>query len=313
VPRHFLQVLGGQTLPPDCKGSGRLQLAQWVTDKSNPLVARVMVNRIWQYHFGDGLVRTPSDFGARGKRPTHPELLDYLATRFVEGGWSIKAMHRLIMNSAAYQLSTKAAPAAATADAGNELWSHFGRRRLEAESIRDAMLFVSGELDPAVTPGPQPFPPMQKWNFTQHNAFAAVYPSKQRSVYLMTQRIRKHPFLEVFDGADPNISTGQRMSSTTPIQALLVMNDPFVHEQAEKFAARLLASAPDDAARTRLGYRLALGRPPTDEEAARGTQYLAQVREALKESGTAAGDVDRAGLASVARVLMASNEFVYVD
>ena len=315
VPRRFLEVLGGQALPPDVAGksSGRLQLARWLVDEKNPLTARVVVNRIWQWHFGEGLVRTPSDFGARGKKPTHPELLDYLAVRFREGGWSLKAMHRLIMKSATYQLAAKEESALASSDPENALWGRFNRRRLDAEQLRDALLLVSGDLDRTTAPGPHPFPPMQKWRFTQHNAFSAVYPTKQRSVYLMTQRIRKHPFLEVFDGADPNISTAQRQPSTTPLQALLLMNDPFVHEQAEKLALRLANSTGDDAGRVALAYRLALGRPATEAEAAAAAAYLARAREQLKATGTPEDLLGRASLASVARVLLASNEFAYVD
>ena len=153
---------------------------------------------------------------------------------------------------------------------------------------------------------------MKQWNFTQHNAFSAVYPTRQRSVYLMTQRIKRHPFLEVFDGADGNISTGQRTSSTTPIQALLMMNDPFVHEQADKFAARLLSGASDDVARLDLTYRLTLSRHPTPEENSAATSYLTTARQRLKKSGTPPEKLDRAAFTGVARVLLASNEFVYV-
>jgi hypothetical protein len=313
VRRGFPQVLGGQKLPEGHKGSGRLELAGWITDPSNPLTARVMVNRIWQHHFGEGIVRTPSDFGARGRMPTHPELLDWLATRFRESGYSIKAMHRLVMLSATYRLSAKADEKLASADPANELFGRFNRRRLEAEAIRDSILAVSGDLDRAVTPGPHPFPPMKQWNFTQHNAFSAVYPTRQRSVYLMTQRIKRHPFLEVFDGADGNISTGQRTSSTTPIQALLLMNDPFVHEQAHSFAGRLLGGATDDAARVDLAYRLAFSRHPTPEEKSAATGYLTTARQRLKESGTPPDKLDRAAFTGVARVLFASNEFVFVE
>ena len=315
APRGFLQILGGQTLPADIasKSSGRRELAKWLTDDANPLTARVMVNRIWQWHFGEGLVRTPSDFGARGKLPTHPELLDYLAGRFRDGGYSVKAVHRLIMKSATYQLAAKDDPALASADPDNALWGRFSRRRLDAEQVRDAMLAVSGDLDRTASPGPHPFPPMQKWRFTQHNAFEAVYPTRRRSVYLMTQRIRKHPFLEVFDGADPNISTAQRLPSTTPLQALLLMNDPFVHEQSEKLASRLLNSTGDDRGRVELAYRLALGRAPTEAEAAAAAAYLPRARETLRATGTADGELERAALASVARALFASNEFAYLD
>jgi hypothetical protein len=265
VPRRFPTVLGGQALPPGVKGSGRLELARWLTDPANPLTARVMVNRIWQYHFGKGLVQTPSDFGTRGRPPTHPQLLDYLARRFVAEGWSIKAMHRLILLSRTYQLSGRDDEANARIDAGNDFLWRFARRRLDAESIRDTLLAVSGALDRSPG-GPHPFPAPATWNFTQHNPFKAVYDSDRRSVYLMTQRIQRHPFLALFDGADTNASTAERVTSTTPLQALYLMNDPFVHAQARKFAARLLAERADDAARLDRAYALALGRLPSDAE-----------------------------------------------
>ena len=315
VARAFPKILGGHTLPADVRSrsSGRLQLAEWLVDEANPLTARVMVNRLWQWHFGEGLVRTPSDFGARGKRPTHPELLDYLAVRFRESGYSLKAMHRLIMKSATYQLAAKENTSLAAADANNELWGRFNRRRLDAEQLRDAMLAASGDLDRAAGPGPHPFPPMQKWRFTQHNAFEAVYPTRLRSVYLMTQRIRKHPFLEVFDGADPNISTPQRLPSTTPLQALLLMNDSFVHEQSDKLASRLANSTGDDAGRVEFAYRLALGRKPGATEAEAAAHYLVEARAALKQSGTPDAELERGALASLARVLFGSNEFAHTD
>src|SRR5262249_31747643 len=172
VPRGFLQILGGQRLSPAEKGSGRLELAQWISDPSNPLTARVMVNRIWQHHFGKGIVQTPNDFGARGKAPTHPELLVYLAARFVESGWSVKAIHRMIMLSHVYQLSSVESADDSARDVGNEFLWRFNRRRLDAEEIRDAMLAVSGALDPSMG-GAQPFPPESQWHYTQHVPFIA--------------------------------------------------------------------------------------------------------------------------------------------
>ena len=179
VPRRFLDVLGGQPVPPGA-GSGRLQLAAWISDASNPLTARVIVNRVWQGHFGSGLVRTPNNFGARGEPPTHPALLDWLAIRFVADGWSIKRLHRLIMSSNAYQMMGGSDESNARVDPDNaDLW-RFDRRRLSAEEIRDAMLAVSGDLDP--TPGgPHPFPPSTTWGFTQHNPFVAVYDHNRRA------------------------------------------------------------------------------------------------------------------------------------
>ncbi len=282
APRGFLQVLGGATLPKEETGSGRLELAQWLTDPKNPLLARVMVNRLWQHHFGHGIVQTPNDFGTRGKPPTHPELLDYLASHFTQNGWSIKAMHKLIMLSHAYQISSL--PAGATeADANNDLLSHFNRRRLDAEEIRDAMLSISGSLD-ATMGGPHPFPPENDWHYTQHVPFVAVYESNHRSIYLMQQRIKKQPFLETFDGADSNATVGERPVSTTPLQALFMMNAPFAHEQADKFAVRIGLAFPDEAARINFAYRLALGRPANKDEIRAGTAYLKECRADLNQT-----------------------------
>jgi hypothetical protein len=311
VPRGFPRILGGQTLPPTETGSGRLELAAWLTDPANPLTARVMVNRIWQYHFGRGIVATPSDFGARGKPPTHPELLDYLAVQFVKDGWSVKSMHRAIMLSAAYQLADAGGAKAAESDPTNELYWHFERRRLEAEEVRDSILALSGQLDRSM-PGPHPFPPASHWSFSQHNAFSAVYESNHRSVYLMVQRLKQHPFLGTFDGADPNATTATRGDSTTPLQALFMMNDPFVYSQSAEFAKHLLADAPEDAGRVDLAYRRVFGRPPGPEETAAAVDYLRRYREELPEQ-TAPAQRDRDAMASLARVLFGSNEFMYVD
>ncbi|HUX87633.1 MAG TPA: DUF1549 and DUF1553 domain-containing protein, partial [Chloroflexota bacterium] len=165
APRHFPKVLGGMELPPEIKGSGRLELARWLSDPNNPLTARVMVNRIWQFHFGRGIVATPNDFGIRGKPPTHPELLDFLAARFMADGWSIKSLHRLIMLSGTYRLSSENDAANDQADVNNDLRWRFDRRRLDAESIRDAMLTLSGGLDESMG-GAHPFPDQTTWEFS---------------------------------------------------------------------------------------------------------------------------------------------------
>jgi len=233
-------------------------------------------------------------------------LLDWLAMRFVESGYSIKAMHRLIMSSRTYQLASTAEPT--TADVENEFYSHFIQRRLDAESIRDTLLAVSGSLD--VSPGgPHPFPEPRTWNFTQHAPFKAVYDTSRRSVYLMTQRIQRHPFLALFDGADTNASTATRLNSTTSLQALFLMNDPFVHAQASKFAARILAEGKDDASRIERAYWLLFSRVPTSGESERATDYLAQLRTKLNQ-------VDQGSTRaweSLTRALFMSNEFVYVE
>lgn len=312
VPRHFLQILGGQPLPPDDKSSGRLQLAGWISNPENPLTARVMVNRIWQYHFGKGIVTTASDYGKRGKAPTHPELLDYLATRFIESGWSVKSMHRLIMLSRTYQLSSEGPAENAQVDPGNELYWKFNRQRLDAESIRDAMLKVSGDLDPSIGTE-HPFPNPANWNWTQHNPFAAVYDTNQRSVYMMVQRSQRNPYLSIFDGADPNVSTAERPSSITPLQALFVMNSQFVHDRSEHFAARLIDDASDNTRRLNIVFETALCRPPSSDEKQRALAYLADVMQKLQASGVSPDLVIQESWASFLRSLMASNEFIYID
>jgi hypothetical protein len=301
VPRRFLAVLGGNPLPADEKGSGRLQLADWLTDPANPLTPRVMVNRIWQHHFGRGLVGTPSDFGTRGQPPTHPELLDHLARRFLESGGSVKAMHRLLMLSRTYQLSSRDDAAAAAADPGNELRWRFGRRRLDAEEIRDAMLRVAGALDLRMG-GPHPFPPQRTWEFSQHRPFVAVYDGPRRSVYLMTQRFRRHPFFAIFDGPDTNATTPQRSVSVTALQALFMMNDPFVREQAGRFAARVLAAGQSEQDRIERAYLLAFGRPPSEEDRRAGERFLRQAGNGSPDAWT-----------RYAQALLSLNEFITLD
>ncbi|MBM3824375.1 MAG: DUF1553 domain-containing protein [Verrucomicrobia bacterium] len=247
VRRRFLSVMPGPDLPSADTTSGRAYLADAIIHRAQPLAARVMVNRIWQHHFGQGLVPTPNDFGKQGKPPTHPELLDWLANSFIRSGWSMKAVHRAILLSRVYQLSTERSETAIARDPNNVTLASYPRRRLDAESLRDTLLTLGGNLDTR-PPGPHPFPPEQDWNFTQHNPFKAVYETRRRSVYLMTQRIQRHPYLALFDGADPSASTASRTTSTTPLQALYLLNDGFVHRQAQAFAQRILheeAAEPD--------------------------------------------------------------------
>jgi hypothetical protein len=312
APRGFLTILGGQKLADGEEASGRQQLASWITGPANPFTARVMVNRIWQWHFGKGIVATPNDFGVRGEPPTHPELLDWLTSRFAESGYSVKAMHKLIMLSRAYQLASAGDAADFKKDPKNSYLWKFDRRRLEAEEIRDSLLAVSGQLDP--TPGgAHPFPPIHQWTYSQHRQFFAVYDSNKRSVYLMQQRLRKHPLLELFDQADPNASTGLRNSSITALQALAFMNNEFVHTQADQLAVRVGMAYSDTLSRIRYAYQLALARPPTPVEVNEGVSYLAKARLSLKDSGLPAERQPRAALASYLHVLLASDEFVFVD
>lgn len=312
VPRGFIKVLGGGPLAAETPGSGRLELAQWLTRPDNPLTARVLVNRIWQYHFGRGLVKTPNDFGVRGLPPTHPELLDHLATQFIKSGWSVKGMHRLMMLSATYRQASVLGEETRGMERtdGTDLYVSFPRRRLGAEEIRDAILAVSGELDP--TPAQEhPFPTPIGWGYTQHGPFSAVYDHNKRSVYLMTQRLKRHPFLTLFDGADPNATTAERLGTTVPTQALFFLNDPFVHTKAEKWAARLHAASPDESQRLEQAWRRAFGRSPTEIERAEATEFLTTYRTEL--AAAKMDNVEVRSLAAYLRTLIGSNEFLHVE
>ncbi len=285
VPRRFPVLLAGDRQPAIVEGSGRLQLADWLTRPEHPLTARVMVNRIWQHHFGEGIVRTPNNFGERGERPTHPELLDYLAHQFVESGWSVKAMHRLIMLSSAYRQSGRASAAALAGDPDNRLFGRANRRRLEAEAIRDSLLAVAGRLDYSMG-GP---------------AFQGLAVPR-RTNYLMSARTGANTsdFGALFDRADPTSIVEKRSASTVAPQALFFLNDPFVVEQAKALAERLAreAGGPEEAIR-RL-YAIVFGRPPTRAEEAVGLRLLAPV----------------AGVRPLERychVVLCTNEFLYVE
>jgi len=306
VPR-FLAGENPRAFPT--QASGRLELAEWLTRHDNPLTARVMVNRIWQHHFGTGIVATPSNFGLRGEPPTHPELLDWLASRFVESGWSIKAMHRLILLSKTYQLASDFDAEGNREDPANRYYWRQNRRRLDAESIRDAMLALGGHLE-LERPGPHPFPPITQWGWTQHSPFKAVYPSNHRSVFLMTQRLQRHPYLALFDGPDTNNSTDVRTNATVPLQALYLMNNPFVRQQAEGFAKRVLSASSDDGERTRLAIALAWGRSPKEGEV---DACLAYVHGFARELTGVSDQNEQVAWSSLTKVMLSSNEFLYVD
>jgi hypothetical protein len=272
----------------------------------------VIVNRIWLGHFGRGLVATPSDFGTRGAAPTHPELLDHLATRFIANGWSIKALHRWILESAAYQRASVVAPTTLNTTGAQSIrfdgpYASFPRRRLDAEEIRDSLLAASRELDRSPGAG-HPFPPEEQWKFTQHNPFKAVYDSNRRSVYLMTQRIQRHPFLALFDGPDTNASTARRETSTVPTQALYFMNDPFFHARAEALAKRLLALP--DAERIAAAHQVCFQRTPTEVERKNSRAFLDSYRAALSAPPDKA---ELAAWSAFVRTLLGSNEFIYLD
>ncbi len=281
VPRRFPEILAPpnqQSLGDMTKGSGRKELAEFVAGPANPLTARVMVNRVWAWHFGEGLVRTPSNFGKLGDRPTHPELLDHLATAFVADGWSLKKLHKRILLSATYQQSSAGAEAAKAKDPDNRLFTRANMHRLEAESLRDSLLAVAGKLDPS--PGGV--------SFTDFN-------TPRRTVYLRTVRSDKSNFQSLFDAADSETPTEKRTVSTVAPQALFLMNNPFALAQAKAFAARVQAMPGDDTAKLTAAYELLYGRPPTVEEA-----------------GVTLGFLKAGNWEDLSRVLMCANEFAYV-
>lgn len=318
VPRRFLDVLGGDRLPTEAGGSGRAELAQWLTRPSNPLTARVLVNRVWHHLFGQGLVATPNDFGVRGTPPSQPELLDFLAAEFMADGWSIKRLQRRILSSRVYRLSSLPCPEHVAADPENRLLGRHRRRPLDAESIRDAMLAVSGQLNHA-TGGPHPFPDVKSWGFSIHYPFHAIYDSDHRSVFLMIPRARRQPFLALFDAADPNISTPTRQPTITPTQGLYLMNAPFVHAQATALENRLAeitkgtdsTESSTPAMNIRQAYRVALGRWPSDEEIVETQAFLDESIRWLSSAGDP--NPTRSANRALCRVLLTSNHFLYID
>ena len=297
VPRGFPASIAVANPPAIGPGeSGRRELADWLARPDHPLTARTFVDRVWGWRFG------------RALSETHPELLAALARFFVhDAGWSVKALHRAIVTSRAYRSAAAAPP---NADPENALLSRFPRRRLEAEEIRDTVLFVSGALDPA-RGGPHPFPPVERWHWSQHDPFRATYASRKRSVYLMTPRIQRHPYLGLFDGADANACTDSRGETTVPAQALFFLNGDLVQDASRAFADRLLSAADDDRARAALAHRIAFAREAGEEEIAEAAAFLAEYRAAL-ESEHYPG-VERAAWAGYCRTLLMSNELITID
>jgi hypothetical protein len=278
APRRFLQILSEGERKHFTKGSGRLELAEAIADPKNPLTARVMVNRIWQNHFGRGIVATPSNFGQLGERPTHPELLDYLASQFVAQKWSMKAMHRMIMLSSTYALAAESDPKNVTVDADNRLLWRANRKRMDAETLRDSVLFVAGDLDLS----------------TGGKAEKLDENNRRRTVYGFVSRRKLDGMLALFDFPNPNSTSEQRMSTNVPPQRLFLMNSPFIETEAENLAKKL----PDGPVERKIAsaYEKVLSREPLPEE-------LKLAEEFLKD----------ASWKQYARVLLSANEFGFID
>jgi mono/diheme cytochrome c family protein len=273
VRRGFPLILGGMKVPESETGSGRLELSQWLTDPKNPLPARVIVNRIWHYHFGKGIVSTTSDFGVRGTLPTHPELLDYLASRFMEDGWSIKKMHKLILLSDTYQLASAEVPGNSATDPQNSYLWRQNRQRLDAEEITDSIRLLSGTLDLSMGER-HPFPNDRTYFYRQHEPFTGVFDNPRRAVYGMQQRIVKNPYLDLFDGPDGNLPMAERRSTTTSLQALYLMNSEFLTQQSAIIADKALAAGKTNPARIVWAYETIFGREPKAAETAQSEEFL---------------------------------------
>ena len=314
VPRQFLQIIEGEEQTPiDDQHSGRLQLAEWLTSGSHPLTARVMVNRIWRWHFGDGLVRTPDNFGKLGERPTHPELLDWLAVQFVKQGWSIKQMHRLIMLSSTYQMSSEYNPELAARDPENRLLWRVNRKRLEAEAIRDSILKVCGNLDLEMG-GSMLGVENRKYVTSTRNVNPVMYQTNRRSVYLPIVRSALYEVLQAFDFADPSVLSGNRVHTTVAPQALFMMNSDFIMQQTSDFAEQVLHETHlDRAGKVKLVYERVFSRPASELEVSRALAYLDQYRQELDPLKMKPEEQEQRTWQSLCRVLISSNEFLFVE
>jgi mono/diheme cytochrome c family protein len=313
VPRGFVSVLTTAQSPKiNPQQSGRLQFAVWLTQRSNPLTARVMVNRIWYHLFGRGLVETVDNFGALSEPPTHPELLDYLAVRFMDGGWSVKKTIKEIMLSRAYQLSSDHSDVNFTADPDNKLVWRMSPRRLDAEAIRDAILAASGKLNLSRPAGSLVQEISGGEIGRQARTEALKRPVTFRSAYLPLVRGLVPEFLSIFDAADPELVVGQRDVTTVATQALYMMNSPFVQEQASHAAERIAASGGgSDAARLDLAFRLTLSRSPTPDEIEAAQTFLRDFEQSL-ESSKPLAEKQKAAWSALCQSLFASAEFRYV-
>jgi hypothetical protein len=338
VELGFLSVLTRGKAPEDYLEAARREapqkrstlqrraLADWITDLDHgagALLARVIVNRVWQHHFGEGLVRTVSDFGARSERPTHPELLEWLAKDLVDGEWRLKRLHRLILASSVYRQDGSFDAARAEIDPENRLLWRRRPLRLEAEIIRDAVLAVSGTLN--LEPyGPAFKPPIPAEAIVARNT-KDPYPrdardgpqTRRRTVYMFHKRVVQHPLMQVFDGPDAAVSCGRRSSTTVAPQALALLNDVFLRDRSVDFARRLLAQGGGDgpAAWVEAGFRLALSRAPSQAEHAAAESFLKrQLRERAARDPSLSGDEIRIqSLADFCQTLFSANEFVYID
>ncbi len=313
VGRRIPHILAmGDEPPITDTGSGRLQLAEWITRADHPLTARVLVNRVWQAHFGDGLVRSPDNFGRLGELPTHPELLDWLSTEFVRSGWSIKSLHRMILHSAVWQQTTDGSATAAEIDPENRLLWRMNRRRLEAEAIRDSLLSIGGDLDSTMRGSLLPTE-NRKYVTSTANINVEVYNSPRRTVYLPIVRSALYDYLTAFDFGDPSAMSGQRDRTTVAPQALYLMNSELVAKESAALANTLLDQPGEDAGRVTEAFERFYSRPPSESEIVSSLKFLVAYERSLTATGTAADQTRRLAWKAFLQALMSTNEFLYVN
>lgn len=314
VPRHVPQIVAGPQPPSfDVQHSGRLELARWLVRPDHPLTARVMVNRIWRWHFGRGIVATPDNFGLLGELPDDPQLLDWLSHRFVAKGWSIKEMHRLIMLSSAYQMSTRQDAKTAEVDPENRLHGRALVQRLEAEAIRDALLSVSGALDKNMG-GSLLHVKNRAYLFDHTSKDTTSYDSNRRSIYLPVIRNNVYDVFQLFDFPDPAFPSGDRATTTVAPQALFLLNSDWAMKLCDKMAGSLLKEAKgDDADRVRRLYLKAYGREASDNEVSKALMLVRDVERALHKRETSVERRRLLAWSALCQVVVSANEFIYIQ
>lgn len=313
VPRHVPAVMKGPEMPGfSGLHSGRRELAEWLVNDHHPLTSRVLVNRVWRWHFGRGLVASADNFGLLGEKPSHPELLDWLAKEFIHRKWSLKEMHRVILLSNTYQQSTLVSSEAATADPDNRLWSRFPVRRLAAEEIRDSLLFVSGQLD--ATMGGSLLKVKNRGYLFDHTSIDTTdYNSPRRSLYLPVIRNNVFEMFQLLDFPDPAVPTGDRATTTVAPQALMMMNSDFVMQAADALAGRVLTTDSTDSERVKEIYVTCLGREPSDEEISQDLQLIQDTLQTFTSDARSDKDRLTAAWSVACQVVLASSEFVYLQ
>ena len=322
VPRQLPKILTGLQAKELTEGSGRLQLSKWLASPEHPLTSRVMANRIWQWHFGQGLVRSPDNFGRLGERPSHPELLDWLAHEFAVAGtdgdrspyaWSLKRLHRVLISTTAYRQSTEQNPAALLTDPENKLLWRFHRQRMDIEVLRDSLLAISGRLDE--TPGGTLLPTANRAYVTSTaNVNPAIYGADRRSIYLPVVRSALFQVFTAFDFADPSVLSGQRDQTTVAPQALFMMNSEFVLNQSRAIAQQLIESGDlDTPAKVHALYQKAYSRLPSASEVSRAVGYMDRLSSELANDGVSAPEIEQRAWTSLARAVLSANEFIYVE